>query len=153
MEITDSNSFGKTYPTSTNHALSFAAFICYKHFITEINLQKVKKIIAEELHESEYSVFEEFNEYAGNFNNSQSIGTDFLVDKFNQFGCFVASGEHSKNELYYFKVIRSLAEYYYFLLFSYDMFSKVKLSGLNNLRRRQKALKRAGISREEGRRT
>ena len=59
-------------------------------------------------------VFQEFSEYAGNCDYSQSLGTDFLVKKFNQLGGFVTSGEHSKNEMYYFRVIRSLAEYYNF---------------------------------------
>jgi integrase len=59
-------------------------------------------------------VFQEFTEYAGDCDYSQSIGSDFLVKKFNQLGGFVTSGEHSKNEMYYFRVIRSLAEYYNF---------------------------------------
>ena len=45
---------------------------------------------------------------------SQSKGTDFLLWKFKQLGGFVTSGEHSKNEMYYFRVIRSLAEYFNF---------------------------------------
>ena len=59
-------------------------------------------------------VFEELTVYAGDKDYSQSLGTDFLVEKFNQLGGFVTSGEHSKNEMYYFRVIRSLAEYYNF---------------------------------------
>lgn len=59
-------------------------------------------------------VFEELTAYAGDKDYSQSLGTDFLVEKFNQLGGFVTSGEYSKNEMYYFRVIRSLAEYYNF---------------------------------------
>ena len=59
-------------------------------------------------------VFEELTVYAGDKDYSQSLGTDFLVEKFNQLGGFVTSGEHSKNEMYYFRVIHSLAEYYNF---------------------------------------
>lgn len=59
-------------------------------------------------------VFNELKEYSGDKDYSQSLGTDFLVEKFNQLGGFVTSGEHSKNEMYYFRVIRSLAEYYNF---------------------------------------
>lgn len=59
-------------------------------------------------------VFSEFTEYAEDCDYSQSKGTDFLVWKFNQLGGFVTGGEHSKNEMYYFRVIRSLAEYYNF---------------------------------------
>jgi site-specific recombinase XerD len=59
-------------------------------------------------------VFREFVEYAGDCDYSQSKSTDFLVWKFRQLGGFVTSGEHSKNEMYYFRAIRSLAEYYNF---------------------------------------
>ena len=59
-------------------------------------------------------VFREFSEYAGGCDYSQSRGTDFLVWKFHQLGGFVTGGEHSKNEMYYFRAIRSLAEYYNF---------------------------------------
>ena len=59
-------------------------------------------------------VFREFEEYAGDCDYSQSKGTDFLLWKFKQLGGFVTSGEHSKNEMYYFRAIRSLAEYFNF---------------------------------------
>ena len=59
-------------------------------------------------------VFQEFKEYAGDCDYSQSKGTDFLLWKFKQLGGFVTSGEHSKNEMYYFRAIRSLAEYFNF---------------------------------------
>lgn len=73
-----------------------------------------------DLHYSEDSmhryrkVFNEFVEYAGDCNYSQSKGTEFLVLKFQQLGGFVSSGEHSKSEMYYFRGIRSLAEYFNF---------------------------------------
>lgn len=73
-----------------------------------------------ELHYSDDSmrryrkVFSEFTEYAGDCDYSQPKGTDFLVWKFKQLGGFVTGGEHSKNEMYYFRAIRSLAEYYNF---------------------------------------
>ncbi len=59
-------------------------------------------------------VFREFADFAGDCDYSQSKGTDFLVWKFQMIGGFVATGEHSKNEMYYFRVVRSLAEYYNF---------------------------------------
>jgi site-specific recombinase XerD len=59
-------------------------------------------------------VFNEFIEYAGDCSYSQSKGTEFLVWKFQQLGGFVSGGEHSKNEMYYFRGIRSLAEYFNF---------------------------------------
>ena len=59
-------------------------------------------------------VFREFSEYACDCDYSQSKGTDFLVWKFQRLGGFVTSGEHSKNEMYYFRAVCSLAEYYNF---------------------------------------
>ena len=59
-------------------------------------------------------VFKEFSEYSKDYNYSQSLGTNFLVEKFKIMGGFVTTGEHSKKEMYYFRVIRSLAEYYNF---------------------------------------
>lgn len=59
-------------------------------------------------------VFQEFKEYTDDCDYSQSKGTDFLLWKFKQLGGFVTSGEHSKNEMYYFRAIRSLAEYFDF---------------------------------------
>ena len=55
-------------------------------------------------------VFQELKEYAGDCDYSQSKGIDFLLWKFKQLGGFVTSGENSKNEMYYFRAIRSLAE-------------------------------------------
>ncbi len=87
---------------------------------------KVKELYTElenKLMELQYSedslrryrkVFCEFSEYAGDCDYSQSKGTDFLVWKFQQLGGFVTDGEDSKNEMYYFRAIRSLAEYYNF---------------------------------------
>ncbi len=46
-------------------------------------------------------VFREFMDFAGDCDYSQSKGTDFLVWKFQMIGGFVATGEHSKNEMYY----------------------------------------------------
>lgn len=59
-------------------------------------------------------VFDEFTEYAGKAQYSQQLGTEFLAWKFNQIGGFVTAGTYSKDEMYYFRAIRSLAEYYNF---------------------------------------
>jgi len=59
-------------------------------------------------------VFRELTEFSKDCEYSQKAGSEFLVDKFQEIGGFVTSGEHSKNEMYYFRVIRSLAEYYNF---------------------------------------
>ncbi len=54
-------------------------------------------------------VFQELIEFSEDCLYSQTKGTDFLVDKFQMLGGFVTSEEHSKNEMYYFRVIRSSA--------------------------------------------
>jgi len=59
-------------------------------------------------------VLREFSNYAGDSDYLQSIGVDFLVYRFEQIGGFVTSDDHSKDEMYYFRTIRSLAEYYNF---------------------------------------
>ncbi len=91
--------------------------------LRQIKVADLCKELEEKLVELNYSedsmrryrkVFHEFMEYAGDCDYSQSKGTDFLLWKFKQLGGFVTSGEHSKNEMYYFRVIRSLAEYFNF---------------------------------------
>jgi len=59
-------------------------------------------------------VFDDFTEYAGEREYSQQLGAEFLAWRFNQIGGFVTSGTYSKDEMYYFRAIRSLAEYYNF---------------------------------------
>ena len=86
--------------------------------VTDLCSELEQKLV--ELHYSDDSmrryrkVFCEFTEYADGCDYSQSKGTDFLVWKFQQIGGFVTGGEHSKNGMYYFRAIRSLAEYYNF---------------------------------------
>lgn len=45
---------------------------------------------------------------------SQALGAEFLCWKFDQIGGFITEGLYSKDEMYYFRVIRSLAEYFNF---------------------------------------
>lgn len=59
-------------------------------------------------------VLKEFSSYVDDSEYSQSIGVDFLISRFKQIGGFVTSDEHSKDEMYYFRTIRSLAEYFNF---------------------------------------
>ena len=77
----------------------------------------------EMLHKLQYSpdslrryikVFDEFTAYAGEKMYSQALGAEFLAAKFNQIGGFTSEGLYSKDEMYYFSVIRSLAEYFNF---------------------------------------
>lgn len=86
--------------------------------VADLCIEFEKKIIEFQYSEDSLrryrKVLQEFMEYAGDCDYSQSRGTDFLMGKFKQLGGFVTSGEHSKNEMYYFRVIRSLAEYFNF---------------------------------------
>ena len=59
-------------------------------------------------------VFDEFTEYAAEREYSQQLGAEFLAWRFNQIGGFVTSGTYSKDEMYFFRAIRTLAEYYNF---------------------------------------
>lgn len=85
-----------------------------KDLCTELESQLTALGYSEDSMRRYRKVFQEFSEYTVDCDYSQSVGTNFLVKKFNQLGGFVTSGENSKNEMYYFRVIRSLAEYYNF---------------------------------------
>jgi integrase/recombinase XerD len=66
------------------------------------SLKRYRKVI------TEFSVINCNNYY------SQSLGTVFLLSKFRERGGLVLSDEESKNEQYYFRCIRMLAEYFNF---------------------------------------
>lgn len=59
-------------------------------------------------------VFREFQEFSNASLYSQKLASDFLVTKLSDIGGFVTSGENSKNEMYYLRVTRSLADLYNF---------------------------------------
>ncbi|MGN0245803.1 MAG: site-specific integrase [Lachnospiraceae bacterium] len=59
-------------------------------------------------------VLKEFSVFGGEKVYSQSLGTEFLIQKFKADGGISITDEHSRTELYYFKCIRLLAEYYNF---------------------------------------
>lgn len=59
-------------------------------------------------------VFDEFTEYAGERLYSQQLGAEFLAQKFVAVGGFVEEGLYAKDEMYFFRAMRSLAEYYNF---------------------------------------
>lgn len=91
--------------------------------IRQITVGNLCGEFAEMLHKLQYSsdslrrynkVFEEFTAYAGERMYAQSLGAEFLSWKFNQIGGFITEGLYSKDEMYYFRVIRSLAEYFNF---------------------------------------
>ena len=59
-------------------------------------------------------VLKEFSVFGGENSYSQSLGTEFLIQKFKADGGISITDEHSKTDAYYFKCIRLLAEYYNF---------------------------------------
>lgn len=59
-------------------------------------------------------VFRELTTFSSDSLYSQRVASDFLVTKLNDAGGFVTSGENSKNEMYYLRAVRSLADYYNF---------------------------------------
>lgn len=91
--------------------------------IRQITVGNLCGELDEMLHKLQYSsdslrrynkVFDEFTAYAGEKMYSQALGAEFLAWKFDQIGGFTAEGLYSKDEMYYFRVIRSLAEYFNF---------------------------------------
>lgn len=59
-------------------------------------------------------ILKEFSVFGGECVYSQSLGTEFLIQKFKADGGISITDEHSRTEPYYFKCIRLLAEYYNF---------------------------------------
>jgi len=59
-------------------------------------------------------VLTEFIVFACNKYYSQSLGTEFLLNRLQQRGGLVLSDEESRNEEYYFRCMRILAEYFNF---------------------------------------
>jgi site-specific recombinase XerD len=59
-------------------------------------------------------VFRELIEFSNDSYYSQKVCTDFLVDRLKQAGGFFMVGASSKNQLYYLRTIRSLADYFNF---------------------------------------
>jgi site-specific recombinase XerD len=59
-------------------------------------------------------VFRELIEFTDDSTYSQKVCTDFLVDRLKQAGGFFTAGASSKNQMYYLRTIRSLADYFNF---------------------------------------
>lgn len=59
-------------------------------------------------------VFRELIEFSDDSFYSQKVCTDFLVDRLERAGGFFEAGESSKNQMYYLRTIRSLADYFNF---------------------------------------
>lgn len=59
-------------------------------------------------------VFKELRDFAGEEYYSSTICTNFLTEKLKETGGFVEEGEHSKKQMYYLRVMRSLSDYHNF---------------------------------------
>jgi len=59
-------------------------------------------------------VFRELIEFSEDSFYSQKVCTDFLVDRLKQAGGFFTAGASSKNQMYYLRTIRSLADFFNF---------------------------------------
>ena len=59
-------------------------------------------------------IFRELQDFAGEENYSPKICSDFLTEKFQVTGSFVEKGQHSKNQMYYLRTMRTLADFYNF---------------------------------------
>jgi len=59
-------------------------------------------------------VFSEFSVFACREYYSQSLGSEFLISRLQERGGLVLSDEESRNEQYYFRCMRMLAEYFNF---------------------------------------
>lgn len=59
-------------------------------------------------------VFSEFSVFGCKEYYSQSLGLEFLINRLQERGGLVLSDEESRNEQYYFRCIRMLAEYFNF---------------------------------------
>ena len=73
-----------------------------KHGYSEDSLRRYRK------------VFRELIEFSNDCFYSQKVSTDFLIDRFKQAGGFFTAGASSKNQMYYLRTIRSLADYFNF---------------------------------------
>ena len=81
---------------------------------SEVEVELVRQRLSVDTLNRYKKVFNEFSVFCGEQNYSQSLGTEFLIQKFRADGGISITDEHSKNESYYFKGIRILAEYYNF---------------------------------------
>lgn len=82
--------------------------------LSELEVELVRQQLSANTLKRYKKVFNEFSVFGGEHNYSQSLGTEFLIQKFRADGGISITDEHSKNESYYFKGIRLLAEYYNF---------------------------------------
>lgn len=70
--------------------------------INEATLERYRKVLVE------------FTVFAGDRIYRQSLGADFLIERFMERGGLVSTDEHSRKEEIYFRCMRMLAEYHNF---------------------------------------
>ncbi len=81
---------------------------------SELEAELTRKQLSTDVMKRYRKVFKEFSVFCGENPYSQSLGTEFLIQKFKADGGISITDEHSKKEAYYFRCIRLLAEYYNF---------------------------------------
>lgn len=81
---------------------------------SELEAELTRKQLSTDVMKRYRKVFKEFSVFCGENPYSQSLGTEFLIQKFKTDGGISITDEHSKTEAYYFRCIRLLAEYYNF---------------------------------------
>ena len=81
---------------------------------TELEQELVRQQLNPDTLKRYRRVLKEFSVFGGEEVYSQSLGTEFLIQKFRADGGVSITDEHSRTEAYYFKCMRILAEYYNF---------------------------------------
>ena len=81
---------------------------------SELEQELIRQQLSEDTLKRYRKVLKEFSVFGGEKTYHQSLGTKFLIEKFKADGGISITDEHSKNETYYFRCIRILAEYYNF---------------------------------------
>lgn len=81
---------------------------------SELEQTLIKQQISTDSLKRYQKVLTEFTVFACNKYYSQSLGTEFLLVKLKERGGIVLSGEESRNEDYYFRCMRIIAEYFNF---------------------------------------
>lgn len=81
---------------------------------SELEQELIKQQLCVDTLKKYRKVLKEFSVFGGEKAYSQSLGTEFLIQKFRADGGISKTDEHSRTEQYYFKCVRLLAEYYNF---------------------------------------
>lgn len=80
----------------------------------ELEQELVRQQLSDDSIKRYRKVLKEFSVFGGDKAYSQSMGTEFLLQKFKAYDGVSITDEHSSSEAYHFRCIRLLAEYYNF---------------------------------------